>query len=115
VTATGEKAEDGFDWKKPKPFSSSPGMRLRKLTSLTSMTSRMRFFASSALMPASQSSTMTATSASKSQPQASSLSGMASRGPRKISLPPWYMSGSVQKLSGILAPRAWRTSATWFT
>src|ERR1700737_966083 len=34
VTATGEKAEDGFDWKKPKPLASSAGIRLRKETSL---------------------------------------------------------------------------------
>ena len=33
----------------------------------------------------------------------------------KPALTAWYMSGSVQKLSGIFAPRAWRTSATWFT
>src|SRR6202045_4656991 len=34
VTATGEKAEDGFDWKKPKPLPSSAGIRLRKEISL---------------------------------------------------------------------------------
>ena len=39
VTATGEKAEDGFDWKKPKPLASSAGIRLRKDTSLASTTS----------------------------------------------------------------------------
>ena len=41
VTATGEKAEDGLAWKKPKPLPSSPGIRLRRLTSLTSMKSLM--------------------------------------------------------------------------
>ena len=60
----------------------------RSVTSLTSMTRRMRSRAFSGEMPISTSSTMTATSASQSQPQASSLSGMASRGPRKQSLPP---------------------------
>ena len=38
--------------------------------------------------------------------------GIGSRGPRKESEPPWYMSGSVQKISGISAPRALRTSST---
>ncbi len=33
-------------------------------------------------------------------------------GPRKASDPPWYISGSVQKLAGISAPRALRTSST---
>ena len=28
---------------------------------------------------------------------------------------PWYMSGSVQNSGGIVAPRARRTSSTWFT
>ena len=37
------------------------------------------------------------------------------RGPRKPSEPPWYISGSVQKLGGISAPRALRTSSTWLT
>ena len=40
---------------------------------------------------------------------------IGSRGGRKASEPPWYISGSVQKLSGISAPRALRTSSTWFT
>ena len=38
VTATGESVEEGFDWKKPKPFPSSVGMRLRSDTSLTRTT-----------------------------------------------------------------------------
>ena len=29
--------------------------------------------------------------------------------------PPWYISGSVQNEAGISAPRALRTSSTWFT
>jgi hypothetical protein len=41
VTATGEKAEAGLDWKKPNPLASSPGIRLRRETSLQSMTSRI--------------------------------------------------------------------------
>ena len=40
---------------------------------------------------------------------------MSSRGPSKSSLPPWYISGSVQKLAGISASRARRTSSTWLT
>ena len=55
----------------------------------------------------------TTTSASRSQPQLSSASGIGSRGLRKPSEPPWYIRGSVQKLSGISAPRAFRTSSTW--
>ncbi len=34
------------------------------------------------------------------------------RAPRRSSLPPWYISGSCQKLSGSSAPRALRTSST---
>src|SRR5215217_9640878 len=34
VTATGDSAEEGFAWKNPNPLASSPGMRLRKDTSL---------------------------------------------------------------------------------
>jgi len=37
VTATGENALEGLPWKKPKPLASSPGISLRRLTSLTSM------------------------------------------------------------------------------
>ena len=36
-------------------------------------------------------------------------------GPMKLSDPPWYISGSVQKLGGISAPRALRTSSTCVT
>jgi hypothetical protein len=36
VTATGEAADAGFDWKKPKPLASSTGIRLRSDTSFTS-------------------------------------------------------------------------------
>ena len=45
VTATGEPAEDGLDWKKPKPLASSPGMSCLRLTSFTS---RIRRIASAA-------------------------------------------------------------------
>ena len=41
--------------------------------------------------------------------------GSGRAAPRKPSEPPWYISGSVQKLAGISAPRALRTSSTWFT
>ena len=115
VTATGEKAVDGLPWKKPKPLPSSAGMRLRSDTSLTSMRRQMRSPASSADAPIGTSSVMTATSPSRSMPHASSASAIASRAPRNVSDPPWYISGSVQKLAGISAPRARRTSSTWFT
>jgi hypothetical protein len=115
VTATGEKAEAGFDWKKPNPLASSPGIRLLSETSLQSITRRIAAAASSRLAPRGTSPVTTAISASKSRPQAASPSGIGSRGPRKPSEPPWYIRGSVQKLSGSSAPRAFRTSATWFT
>ena len=115
VTATGEKAVDGLPWKKPKPLASSAGIRLRSETSLTSMSRQMCSPASSAVAPIGTSSVMTATSPSRSMPQASSASSMASQGPRNASEPPWYISGSVQKLAGISAPRARRTSSTWLT
>ena len=41
VTATGEQAEAGFDWKKPKPLASSAVIRPRKDTSFTNMTRRI--------------------------------------------------------------------------
>ncbi len=115
VTAIGENALDGLDWKKPKPLPSSPGISPRNDTSLTIIIKRMCWPASAALTPIGTSSVITATSASKSIPQASSAIGMSSRGARNESEPPWYMSGSVQKLSGISAPRALRTSSTWLT
>ena len=115
VTNTGEKDDAGFDWKKPNPLANSPGIRLRRETSLVSPTSRTAASASSRLAPCATSPVTTTTSASRSQPQASSASGIGSRAPRKPSEPPWYISGSCQNVSGISAPRAWRTSATWFT
>ena len=94
VTATGLKAEAGLDWKKPKPLASSLGMRLRRLTSFTSITRRIAFAASAGVAPIGTSPVTTVTSASKSMPQASSAT-TASRGPMKLSEPPWYISGSV--------------------
>ena len=115
VTNTGDMALAGFDWTKPKPLPSSAGIRLRSDTSLVRPTSRTWSSAASALTPCGTSPVTTTTSASMSQPQAGSASGMGSRGPRNPSEPPWYISGSCQKLSGISAPRAFRTSTTWFT
>ena len=94
VTATGLNALAGLDWKKPKPLASSPGIRPRKDTSLTSMTSLMWPAASSFDTPIGTSSVTTAISPSMSQPQLVSFSGMSARGGRKVSLPPWYISGS---------------------
>jgi len=112
VTATGEKLLDGFAWKKPKPLASSAGIRLRSDTSFTSMMSLIWPSAASGVTPMGTSSTITATSASRSMPQSSLASGTSSRGPMKLSEPPWYMSGSSRKLGGISAPRALRTSST---
>ena len=88
LTATGEKAEAGLPWKNPKPLASSPGIRLRKDTSLTSISSLMCAPACSDAHPMDTSSVTTATSASKSMPQSSLPAAMASRGPRKPSEPP---------------------------
>ena len=100
VTATGEKAVAGLLWKKPKPLPSSAGIRLRRLTSLTSMISRMRSRPRPAPMPIRTSSVMTATSASRSMPHSSDSARIGSRGPMKLSDPPWYMSG--------IGPEGWR-------
>ena len=88
VTATGERAEEGFDWKNPNPFASSAGMRLRRDTSLTRTKRRIAAAAWSREAPMGTSSTMAATSASKSIPSASSAAGIGSRGPRNESEPP---------------------------
>src|SRR5215813_6151013 len=98
VTATGEKAVDGLPWKKPKPLPSSAGMRFLSETSLASMTRRMRSAASLALAPIGTSPVTTATSPSRSMPQAASAIAIGSCGPRKLSDPPWYINGSVQQL-----------------
>ena len=90
-------------------------MRFLRLTSLASITRRIDSIAASAEVPIATSPVTTATSASKSMPQSSLAATMSSRGPRKSSLPPWYISGSVQKLAGISALRARRTSSTWLT
>ena len=44
-----------------------------------------------------------------------SANGASAQGARKSSEPPWYTSGSVQKLGGMSALRALRTSSTWLT
>ncbi len=115
VTATGEKPDAGFDCRKPKPFASSAGIRLRRLTSLTSITRRTCASAAASSVPIGTSPVTTATSPSKSIPQASSASTMSSRAPSMWSEAPWYISGSVQNSGGIVAPRALRTSSTWLT
>ena len=115
VTATGENAVAGFDCRKPKPLANSAGMRFLRLTSFASISSLMCAAASSAVAPMGTSSVITATSPSMSMPQSSLAATMASHGPMKLSDPPWYMSGSVQKEAGMSALRAFRTSSTWFT
>ena len=77
--ASREEALAGLDWKKPKPLASSPGIRLRRLTSLVRPTSRIAASASSRDAPSGTSPVTTTTSPSRSQPQASSASGIASR------------------------------------
>jgi hypothetical protein len=79
------------------------------------MKSRMCLPASAGVTPMGTSPVTTATSASKSMPQSSLAARIGSQGPRKESEPPWYISGSLQKDSGISAPRAFLTSSTWFT
>ena len=86
-TATGEQAHAGFDCTKPKPLASSPGIRFRSEMSLRSITNRIARAASSGLAPIRTGPVITATSASKSIPQAGSPT-MSSVGPRKPSDPP---------------------------
>ncbi len=88
VTATGENAVAGLPWTKPKPLASSTGIRLRRLTSLTSITSLMWPAASTGETPMGTSSVTTATSLSKSIPPASSPARILSVGPMKLSEPP---------------------------
>jgi len=87
VTATGAKAELGFDWKKPKPLASSPGMRFRSETSFTSRISWIACLACATDAPIGTSPVTTAISASKSMPQASSPR-IGSQGARNESEPP---------------------------
>jgi hypothetical protein len=58
-------------WKKPKPLASSAGIRLRRLTSLASISRRMPSSACSGVAPIGTSPVTTAISASKSMPKAS--------------------------------------------
>ena len=113
VTATGLNAVAGLPWRKPKPLPSSAGIRWRRLQSLASITRRTPSSACSGPAPIVTSPVTTATSPSKSMPQSALANVAGSQGPRKSSLPPWYISGSPKKLSGISAPRALRTSSTW--
>jgi hypothetical protein len=71
VTATGLKAVAGLLWKKPKPLASSFGIRLRRLQSLASITSRTPSSACSGVAPIGTSPVTTAISASKSMPHSS--------------------------------------------
>jgi hypothetical protein len=89
VTANGENAVAGFDWKKPKPFASSAGTRLRWVTSFARQRSRTWRSASSAAAPRGTSPSTTQTSASKSMPHAGSGSGMSSQGASSTPEPPW--------------------------
>ena len=95
VTATGLNAVAGLLWKKPKPLPSSAGIRLRSDTSLAIITRRMPSSACSGVAVIGTSPVITAISASKSIPYSSLGTITSSQGPRKSSLPPWYISGSV--------------------
>ena len=83
VTATGEKDDEGFDWKKPNPLASSAGMRLRNETSLIRTSRTMDAAASALSAPIATSLTMTPASASKSMPKPSSGMHMGARGAKK--------------------------------
>ena len=88
VTATGEKLDAGLLWKNPNPLAISAGTRLRSETSLTSMRRRICDRAAAGATPSGTSPVITATSASKSIPHASSGNAMSSQGPMKLSEPP---------------------------
>ena len=95
VTNTGLSAERGLDCRKPKPLASSPGIRLRRDTSLTRPMSWMWPAACSGVAAIGRSSVITTISASRSMPYSSLGTLTGSRGPRKPALVAWYISGSV--------------------
>ena len=70
VTATGANEVGGFPWTKPKPFPNSAGIRLRRLISFKSIRNLICFNACCGLTPKGTSSTITASSPSKSTPPA---------------------------------------------
>ena len=80
--------------------------------SLTSMNSLISGAVSAGVAPCGTSVTTTATSASRSMPQAVSAARIGSQGPMNSSEAPRYISGSVQNVGGTSAPRDLRTSAT---
>ena len=88
VTATGANDVGGFPWTKPKPFPNSSGIRLRRLISFKSIRNLICFNACFGVTPKGTSSTITASSPSKSTPQLSSFMYIGSVAPKKLSDPP---------------------------
>ena len=97
MTATGEKAEDGLRLEEAEALGElgRDEVAQRHVVDQHDQADRGRGLLRDA--PIGTSPVITAISASKSMPQASSGSAIGSRGPRKASEPPWYISGSVQK------------------
>ena len=103
VTATGLNAVAGLLWKKPKPLASSAGIRLRRLTSLTSISEpdaverlgRRRAHRDVAGDHRDLGLEVDAQVLARADDRR-----RAGRGSRR--LPPWYISGSVQKKLGHL-------------
>lgn len=103
----------GLLCKKPKPLASSAGMRLRRLTSLASITRRMPSRACSGLAPIFTSPVTTAISASKSMPMASLGTTTSSQGADEVVAAALVHQRIGVKLAGTSELRAFRTSSTW--
>ncbi|MDT4853289.1 hypothetical protein FQZ97_875500 [compost metagenome] len=100
VTATGAKAVEGLACRKPKPVFISCGPNARRLQSLICTTRRTQASAASGDTPMGTGPVTTPNSPSKSMPSASLGRGTSSTGPRKSSLAPWYITGTLSN-SGI--------------
>ena len=114
VTATGAKAVEGLACRKPKPVAISCGPRARRLQSLTWTIRRTQPSAASGDTPIGTGPTTTPNSPSKSMPRASSGIGTSSCGPRKSSLAPWYITGTLSNFGMGGEPKACSISRPWF-
>src|SRR3990167_8018725 len=114
VTATGAKAVEGLACRKPKPVFISCGPSARRLQSLICTTRRTQASAASGDTPMGTGPVTTPNSPSKSIPSASLGRGTSSNGPRKSSLAPWYITGTLSNsgMGGVL--KACSIRRPWF-
>ena len=103
----------GLGLEEAEALASSPGIRLRSETSLQSRTRRMAPSACSRVALRHIAGDHRHLRPPGPAPRLRRR-GVWDRGPGTVG-PALYIKGSVQKLSGISAPRACRTRATWFT